>query len=159
MVRLKAEVYTTAAIARLRKAEQKIMRTAKVSTQELVNMGKNFARAIVPKGTSLSLYKSIQGKTLITNKGTVGKIFIDPVNYAGERSTGGNFNLVEWLAKSKGMGYPVYKTKDGKWYTNKKGTKRLRTLSGSPTFMADTREYLKGAGVNKVRGDFKNIKF
>jgi hypothetical protein len=145
MVRLKAEVYTTAAIARLRKAEQKIMRTGEVSTQELVNMGKDFARAIVPKGSTRWLYNTIKGRVLKENNGSKGEIFLSPsivpIDGVHRWSAGRypQFNLARWS------------------HTSPRAVSHF--TNGDPKFMDTTREYLRGVGLNRVKGRFKTIKF
>ena len=159
-VKFSAEANTKGATARLNKAINKIIKQGFVAATDIKNMGKEYARAVVPKGEHGWLYKTIQGEVTQTAKGTQARIFLSPTTGVPQSSAGkykGNFDLALWMHRTKGYGLPVYQNSNGDWYTAKHGARKKRHLSGSPTFMYDTRNYLKTAGVAKIKKDYKNI--
>jgi hypothetical protein len=145
----RANVYTQRAIARLAKAEKKIIKQGYTSTQDLVTVGKEFARATVPKGKTGWLYNSIKGRTTVNNAGPKGEIYLSPVilpndgvhrkKYTGQNWKYVRFNLARWM------------------HTSPRAKSHFR--SGDAQFMYSTRDYLKGAGVKRVRKDFEKLRF
>lgn len=59
-----AKVYTQRAQARLAKFQKEIEKAGQATVQDLVNVGKEQARVLVPKGKTGWLYSTIQGKVL-----------------------------------------------------------------------------------------------
>jgi len=136
----------TMANARLAKAIKKIVRYAGATTQDMVTIGKEFARIRVPKGKNMWLYKSIKGKTKLVADGNEGIIELNPsivpkdgIHRGKKGGNYPNFNLARWS------------------HTSAKATKHFK--SGSPKFMYETRDFLAGAGMNRARGRWKSIKF
>src|SRR6056297_989064 len=106
----RAEVFTRMAIARLAKAEKKIKVAGEATVGDLVNVGKETARILVPKGKKGWLYKSIQGR-VIKGKTPRGIIFLSPQylpndgehrrKYTGQNWKYVRFNIAKWMHTSQ----------------------------------------------------------
>jgi len=100
-----AKVYTQRAQARLVKFQKQIEKAGQQTVQDLVNIGKEQARVLVPKGKTGWLYKSIRGKVL-GGPNPRGQIFLDPkilpVDGVHRYSEGKypQFNLSRWMHTS-----------------------------------------------------------
>ena len=143
-MRVRADVLTSAANARLQKAIKKIQKQGFVSANDLKNLGKETARILVPKGKNKWLYSTIQGKTY--TRGTVdhAEIFLDPKfvpNNKEHRWGVGkypNFDLARW------------------GHTTSKGRNHFK--NGHGNFMTKTKKILEGMGVKRVQGAYRKLK-
>jgi len=143
MVTFNIKVYTSAAKARLGKALKKIEKAGFVTTKDLVNIGKDKAKILVPKGNTGWLYKTIQGKVTGTGANVKGRIYLSPVivpNDGIHRSAQAKdtFSLAFWMHKSPRAKH---------WFHN-----------GSNTFMYDTKNYLRSKKKGVAMSRFNSIK-
>jgi hypothetical protein len=148
------DIYTQRAEARLGKAIEKIKRAGVATTKDLVNIGKETARILVPKQT-LFLYRSIQGETKPAPDGSIrGRIYIDPYitpdfqKIYPKSATIPNFSLVRWMHETGGK----FKSDNA---FGKKGTQHI--VSGDPYFMFTTRQQLNRMARGTAEGTFKAL--
>ena len=102
--------FRRAAYARIQKWEKRIQKAGQASLRDLVNLGKDIARSIVPRGTTGWLYRSIKGK-IVNGKNPRGAIYLSPQilpndgihrrKYTGNKKWKYvNFNLARWMHTS-----------------------------------------------------------
>jgi len=136
---IKMHVKTSAAIARLRKTEKKIEKAGEATLTDLKNIGKDTAKALVPKGPTGWLYSTIEGKTIFGGKNPRAEIFLKPAIVP-------NDGIHRGIAKGKGWKYPRFNL--ARWMHESSNAKN-HIRSGDPQFMYTTAEIM-GARLGKV---------
>ena len=142
-----AKLHTQLVHARLTKLKKRIETRGSATTSDLVSMGKETARILVPKGTTGWLYRTIQGKVIRKGVNSKGVIFLSPSivpndgvhrrRYNGQQWKYPSFNLARWMHESP------------------RALARVR--SGDPRFMYKTEEVLRGKKGDVLRRNFRNI--
>lgn len=153
-VRLKVDVRTQLARARLRKFGKAVEKAGQQTVQDLVNIGKDKARELVPKGSTGWLYKQISGR-VIPGPNPKAQIFLKeqivPDSHRLFPNTGQypQFNLAKWMHETGGK----FKTPNPLGTVGKQHIK-----SGDPQFMYTTARYLNGRKKTIASGNFNQIK-
>lgn len=128
----KVTVNSSKAFAKLNKEVRRIKKAGTATVQELVDIGKSYAKQYVPKHTRQT-YEAIKGRVKPQADGTKGAVFIEMKQRSGDTRT--THDVAKFMAEGKPTpGH--YKT-------------------GNPKFMANTRLYLNR--IKKQIGN-KNIK-
>lgn len=149
---------------KLARAGRIIDRTSVRAVNDLLQLGKDYAKALAPRdtGRTASFIKVFK----ITQQGELGKVqaqnptvgmshrrFPGMGNYVARQQLSGRyaggFNLVRWMHETGG----VFQSRNP---YGKPGKQHIR--SGDPTFMYTTTEFLRDAGVKGVRKHYRNIK-
>lgn len=144
-VQFNVKVNTQLAQARLAKFQKAIDKAGQATVQQLVNMGKEQARVLVPKGKTGWLYNTIQGQVL-GGPDPKGKIFLNPkivpVDGVHRRSKGNypNFNLARWM------------------HTSSNASSHFRRPDREIRFMDTTRDILNQKKKGIATGNYKGIK-
>lgn len=151
--RFTAKIYTQRAQARLRKFERAIEDAGKQTVQDLVNVGKEHARILVPKGSTGWLYKTIKGKVIGGNK-PQGQVYLEPQILPDNQRLFPNstkypqFNLAKWMHLTKGK----FRTKNP---FGMPGKQHIKT--GDPQFMYTTAKILNSRKKVIATGNFNKI--
>jgi len=143
-----SEVFTKMAIARLAKAMKKIEEAGEATVQDMVTVGKEQARILVPKGRTGWLYRTIQGKVIKKGSGSEGIIFLKPAylpndgnhrrKYNGQNWKYVKFNLARWMHESPRA--------------------RAHFKKGDPQFLYTTKRILNAKKGSMTRNGFGNLK-
>jgi len=137
MVYLKTKVDTSKAERKFRRLLQQVDREGKATINDLVGLGKNFAKSIVPVCTGRT-YQFIISRTGTDAKGPFGRVIArNPTASDGHLRKISNFNLVRWM------------------HTSGKAQNHIK--SGDRKFMYTTRDYLNGIKKKTATGRYKRI--
>ena len=140
---IKVDIKTDAAIRRIYKIQNKIIKQGFVSANDMKDLGKNTAQTLVPKGKTRWLYNSIRGEVITERSGAKAKIYlyrtIVPVDGIHRYSKGSypKFNLARWM------------------HTSGKAAAQIK--SGDPKFMYTTMKVLEGMGLEKVKKGYNQL--
>lgn len=153
-VKFNAKVTTNLAQARLAKLEKKIAKAMDQTIKDLVDLGKEKARVIVPKGSTGWLYNTIRGR-VTQGSTTEGMVYLDPKIlpdsqrvYPGTGRYPNNFNLARWMHETGGK----FRTPNPFGQVGKQ-----HITSGDPYFMYTTRDYLNARKRVVASGNFNKV--
>ena len=129
------------ALAKLRRAQKKIEKASWVATDDLLRLGKNYAKQIVPYDSGQT-HRAIMSESVKGKERSRGRIFIKPLVRQDGHIEGKNITTVELVEMMHRR----------KWAKD-------HFRSGKPDFMYQTRDYLNKIGKRQVRGTYKSINF
>lgn len=129
------------ALAKLRRAQKKIKKASWVATDDLLRLGKNYAKQIVPYESGQT-YRAIMSESIKGKERSRGRIFIKPLVRKDGHIEGKNITTVELVEMMHRR----------KWA-------KSHFKSGKPEFMYLTRNYLRKTGKRRVQGIYKSINF
>lgn len=136
VVNIKADV--TKALEKLNKVNKGIVALGRLTTENLGESGKWYAKTLVPVYTGRT-YSLI--KTFGPTRGRRQEVIIvaeNPTEKDGHRRNIANFDLVRWM------------------HTSVKALRHIR--SGDPHFMYTTREYLNNIKTGVAKGNWQKIR-
>lgn len=160
-VKFKMTVNHRMAMARLAKAEKAIEKAGHQTVADLVKIGKEKARSLVPRGDTGWLAGTIKGEQ---TKGArpYAKIYLNPLSGAKRhlpnsgKYPGSKFKLAEWMHATKGRlqspnKYLLAVTKGRRGHA---GDQLIR--NGDPQFMFSTKKYLNSKKGTIAKNNFGN---
>lgn len=131
-------IQTQGAVRKFNKLKQMMEEQGRLTRDDLIEMGKQFARSIVPVYTGRT-HEYIIARKGENSDGSFGVIVAkNPTVSDGHVRNIGNFNLVRWM------------------HTSPNSSKHIK--SGDRKFMYTTRDYLNGTKKRVATGRYRKIK-